>query len=114
MGPVGLAIMSSVPNELRGQANSLSVLIMHLLGDFPSPFVIGALSQYVGFYVAYIILAAWLYFGSFAWFLSWQCAVTFTQKHPEKGLVAIGTFGLCGAKVSPALTENSDNEVKLV
>ncbi len=114
MGPVGLAIMSSVPNELRGQANSMSVLIMHLLGDFPSPYVIGVLSQYLGFYVAYVILAGWLYFGGFAWFLSWQCAVTFTQKHPERSLVAIATCGLCGTKVSPSLTEASDNEVKLV
>ena len=114
MGPVGIAIMSSVPNELRGQANSVSVLIMHLLGDFPSPFAIGALSQYLGFYVAYVILAGWLYFGCFSWFLSWQCAVSFTQKHPTRSLVRIATFGLCGAKITPALTETSDSEVKLV
>ena len=78
MGPVGLAIMSSVPNEFRGQANGMSVFIMHLLGDFPSPYLIGVFAQYLGFYVAYIILAAWLFFGSYAWYLAWQCAVSLT------------------------------------
>ena len=72
---MGLAIMSSVPNELRGQAKGVSVFIMHLVGDLPSPYLIGVFAQYFGFYVAYIILSGWLFFGSLAWYLAWQCAV---------------------------------------
>jgi len=75
MGPIGLAIMSSVPNELRGQSNGVSVFIMHLLGDLPSPALVGQLITALGDYLAYAILAGWLFFGSLAWLLAWQCTV---------------------------------------
>ena len=78
MGPVGVGIMSSVSTELRGQANGISVFVMHLLGDLWSPFVFGFLTTPLGMYGAYIVLIAWLYFGCFAWFLAWMCAVRHT------------------------------------
>ena len=36
-----MAVMNSVPTELRGQANAVTVFFMHFLGDFPSPYIIG-------------------------------------------------------------------------
>lgn len=112
---MGVGIMSSVPNELRGQANGMSVFTMHLLGDLFSPFIIGFLSDAIGMYTAYIILTAWLFFGSFAWFLSWRCAVTLTQKYPNRSLVNIGTCGMLGTvKTQKLIDSQSGTEEKIV
>ena len=45
---MGVAIMSCVQKYLRGQANAVCVFFMHMLGDMPSPFVIGVMKDAVG------------------------------------------------------------------
>ena len=44
-GPVNLAIVNAVAPERRATAMALSILAMHLLGDVPSPPLIGAVSD---------------------------------------------------------------------
>lgn len=73
--------MSSVPAHLRGQANAVSVFLMHLLGDFPSPYLVGVVSHFVGAKWGMVILASWLFIGSLAWVAAWSKAVHFMQKH---------------------------------
>lgn len=43
--PVNAAILTSVPKNMRTYAINFSVLIMHALGDFPSPMLAGAISD---------------------------------------------------------------------
>jgi MFS family permease len=43
--PCNIAILNSVPEAARGQAIGLSVTVSHILGDIPSPFVIGILKS---------------------------------------------------------------------
>jgi MFS family permease len=44
-GPINLAIISYVAPAQRATAMAFSILIMHLLGDAPSPFIVGWLSD---------------------------------------------------------------------
>jgi sugar phosphate permease len=44
-GPINAAIINLVPAAERATAIALSVFAIHLLGDVPSPFIIGALSD---------------------------------------------------------------------
>jgi len=66
-GPVGMVLMSCVPPELRGQANAVAIFTMHLLGDFPSPFIIGVLFDLIGGYWTMILLIAWLGWAAIMW-----------------------------------------------
>jgi len=56
--PVNIAIMYSVPGALKAQAMAVSVGLSHLIGDFPSPFVIGALIDETGYKVSVVITTA--------------------------------------------------------
>lgn len=71
--------MTCVDVPLRSQANALSVLFTHLLGDFPSPFLIGLMNDTVGEAVAMLVLVGWLAWGWVFWYLAWHFAVIFTQ-----------------------------------
>lgn len=75
-----MAIMSSVPTELRGQANAMSVFLLHLLGDFPSPYIVGVVSQFVAMRWGFVILMSWLFFGVLAWAYAWVISVNSTQR----------------------------------
>lgn len=48
IAPVNGSIMSAVPNGLRSFAMAFSIFSIHLLGDFPSPIVFGAVSDLLG------------------------------------------------------------------
>ena len=73
-----MAIMSSVPADLRGQANAMAVFLMHLFGDFPSPYLVGVVSQFVAMRWGFMILMSWLFFGAAAWAAAWVISVFFT------------------------------------
>ena len=60
----------------------MSVLLLHLLGDFPSPYLVGVVSQFVEMRWGFVILMSWLFFGAAAWAAAWLLAVLFTQKRP--------------------------------
>ena len=45
--PVNAVALWSVPTELRPLAMSLSVVVIHLLGDVPSPPLLGWLQDYL-------------------------------------------------------------------
>jgi hypothetical protein len=70
-----MAVMNSVSADLRAQANAVSVFFMHLLGDFPSPYLVGVVNQRVGRQWGVLILVVWLFAGAVAWGLAWQLAV---------------------------------------
>lgn len=72
--------MTCVPKHLRGQANGFAVLVTHLFGDFPSPYIIGLIGDAVSMQIALMILMCWLLLASLAWVASWFAAVIFIQK----------------------------------
>ena len=49
-GPRSLAVMTCVTPDLRGQANAIAIFVMHVLGDFPSPLIIGVFHDALGAY----------------------------------------------------------------
>ena len=66
-GPLSLAIVSIVQPEVRGQSVAVHAFLYHLLGDFPSPYVIGWVIQSWGMYWGYLITQGWLFLAAFAW-----------------------------------------------
>lgn len=80
--------MSSVPTELRGQANAISVFFMHLLGDFPSPFLIGVFNEELGMEIGMMVTFIWLYLGAVAWYLAYNTGVISIQRF-------LGKFTFC-------------------
>ena len=46
-GPVNTLILESVPPNLRASAMALSIFLIHLFGDVPSPLLVGQLSDYL-------------------------------------------------------------------
>jgi sugar phosphate permease len=55
-GPVNLAIVNAVAPERRATAMALSILAIHLLGDVPSPPLVGAVSDATSLSHAMLIL----------------------------------------------------------
>jgi len=56
MGPLNIAILSSVENHLRGQVVAINVFIIHLFGDFPSPIITGIFNDLIGMYWSMFIV----------------------------------------------------------
>ena len=70
-GPLNLAVLSSVRPELRGQSMAVQTFIYHLLGDFPSPYVVGWINESWGMYWGYLITEGWLFLAAIAWSVAW-------------------------------------------
>jgi hypothetical protein len=70
-GPIIMAVISSVPKPLMGQANAVSVFFIHLLGDFPSPIIGGWLNDTIGLVNSLRVLISWLTLASLWWGVSW-------------------------------------------
>jgi MFS family permease len=66
--PINIAIMYSVPPALKAQAMAVSTGLSHLIGDFPSPFAIGAIMDAAGMKTAMLATSAILLVPSALWF----------------------------------------------
>lgn len=65
--PVNIAIMYSVPAALKPQAMAVSTGLSHLIGDFPSPFVIGAVIDALGYKMAMVVTSTILVLPVLLW-----------------------------------------------
>jgi hypothetical protein len=74
IGPLNIAILKSVDDNLRGMAVALNNLMLHLFGDFPSPLIIGVLNETVGMYWAIMIAILWLGMSLFFFFPAYLLA----------------------------------------
>ena len=72
-----MALMNSVSDDLRGQANAVAIFFMHLLGDFPSPYIIGIIVDASGHLTAAIFTYAWLGWSVIFWGIAWNISVRF-------------------------------------
>ena len=56
-GPLNAAMANVLPPDLRARGFSIYSLVMHLLGDAPSPFIIGVVSSRMGIAVPVLAIA---------------------------------------------------------
>ena len=68
--PLNIAIMYSVPAALKPQAMAVSIGLSHLIGDFPSPFVVGAIIDAAGYQLAMVFTSAVLILPVVLWLLA--------------------------------------------
>jgi hypothetical protein len=74
-GPVNSAIVNLVRPGERATALALSILIMHLLGDVPSPPLIGYLSDVSSLQRAFLIVPLAILAGGVIWsYAAWRGA----------------------------------------
>lgn len=73
--PIAISTMYCVPNYLRGQSNAISIFILHVFGDFPSPTIIGAWFETIGLFWGMMCTLMWLCLGTVLWFIAWDLSV---------------------------------------
>jgi hypothetical protein len=66
-GPINSAIVNVVAPTERARAVALSILGIHLLGDVPSPPLIGALSDATSLGTAFLVFPAVIALGGAIW-----------------------------------------------
>jgi MFS family permease len=66
-GPFNLAVLRSVPTELRASAMAWSIFAMHLLGDLWSPLLIGAVADHAPMAWAMLICPAGFALAALLW-----------------------------------------------
>ncbi len=72
-GPVNSAIVNAVAPDERATALGLSVLVMHLIGDIPSPPLIGALSDASSLERAFLIVPVAIVISGAIWvYAAWR------------------------------------------
>eukprot|EP01002_Notosolenus_urceolatus_P014695 NODE_643_length_1886_cov_10.705498_g515_i0.p1 GENE.NODE_643_length_1886_cov_10.705498_g515_i0~~NODE_643_length_1886_cov_10.705498_g515_i0.p1 ORF type:complete len:550 (+),score=54.47 NODE_643_length_1886_cov_10.705498_g515_i0:151-1800(+) len=77
--PINSSIMTVVPHKLRGYAMGVNVFFIHLLGDFPSPTITGAMAE--SFFhgkITYALLIVFFYL--IACVISWGCVAFFAHR----------------------------------
>ena len=67
--PINVAILHSVPEGLRASAMAASIFVIHLLGDFISPPLIGAISDATTLRTGMWVLPVAIGVGAIAWWL---------------------------------------------
>lgn len=55
-GPINTIIANSVPVSIRARAFSISILVIHMLGDAISPLIIGVVSDSTGSLKAAVLM----------------------------------------------------------
>ncbi|MEO6259849.1 MAG: MFS transporter [Thermoanaerobaculia bacterium] len=74
-GPVNSAIINGVRPAERATAVGLSVFVMHVIGDIPSPPLIGALSDHSSLQKAFLIVPVAVMIAGLVWvYAAWQAA----------------------------------------
>lgn len=66
-GPINTVIVNVVPPAIRASAMALSIFTIHVLGDVPSPALVGALSDRASLAAAVLILPAAALVGGTLW-----------------------------------------------
>jgi MFS family permease len=72
-GPINTAIVNAVDPGRRASAVALSILAIHLLGDVPSPPLVGLLSDRTSLGAAMLLLPAFIALGGAVWlYAAWR------------------------------------------
>ncbi|KAF4669803.1 Protein spinster 3 [Perkinsus olseni] len=69
--PCNVGLMSTVPEDVRSQGLAISIGVSHLIGDFPSPVIIGAIADASkSWSVAIMFAAVWMLLAVACWSLA--------------------------------------------
>ena len=79
-GPINTVIVSVVPAGLRASAMALSIFAIHIIGDVPSPTLVGFISDHTSLGLAVLILPAAALVGGLVW--TWAAATTRVSPAP--------------------------------
>ncbi len=72
-GPINSAIVNLVAPEIRATAVAVSILVIHVLGDVPSPTILGAISDASSLAGAVLIIPAAILIGGLIWmYAAWR------------------------------------------
>jgi MFS family permease len=82
-GPINSAIANLVSPGERASAFALSMFVIHLLGDVPSPTLIGWLSDLSSLGKAVLIVPAAIVLGGIVWLVSAQVSAQGSAGHPS-------------------------------
>ena len=77
ISPTAMAIMNCVPKHLRPQANAVFANVSNILGDLPSPAIVGAWIGIFGYYISLVVTSAWLIFAVIFSIIGWNFSVRF-------------------------------------
>jgi hypothetical protein len=66
-GPINVVIVNVVPVAMRATAVAVSIFVIHLLGDLPSPTVLGIVADHAGFVNAALIMPVMLGVSGIIW-----------------------------------------------
>jgi MFS family permease len=86
--PVNAALLSVAPKNMRSLAMAMSILLMHALGDLPSPFLMGYITDLVNsIRLALVILILWL-----LWTVAfWVAGVALARRRGQEFKQAMAT-----------------------
>ena len=98
--PINACLLSCSPPDLRSLAMAMSILIMHLLGDLPSPLLMGWITDLCrDVRLSLLLLLSWL-----GWtVLFWSCGAVLARRQVnELKLLAISEGRLVGEETATA------------
>jgi hypothetical protein len=76
-GPINSAIVNAVSPHMRATAVALSILVIHILGDAPSPRVVGMISDARSLSDAMLIIPVAVLLGGLIWtYAAWRTSRT--------------------------------------
>jgi len=85
-GPVNSAVVSEVPVGMRASAMALCIFTIHILGDVPSPPLIGAISDARTLQLAVMLIPAAVFVGGVIWcWAAWSGRPASVQPSVVKG-----------------------------
>jgi MFS family permease len=85
-GPVNSAVVSEVPAGMRASAMALCIFTIHILGDVPSPPIIGAISDARSLQLAVMLIPAAVLVGGMIWcWAAWSTRSPAVQPTVERG-----------------------------
>ena len=93
--PINAALLSVAPPDLRSLAMAMSILIMHLLGDLPSPFLMGLVTEWLGSVrFSLLMLLSWL-----GWtVMLWSFGAVLARRQVEQMKIQAISEGRMGAE----------------
>ena len=105
--PINAALLSVAPPDLRSLAMAMSILIMHLLGDLPSPFLLGIVTELCGdVRLSLLMLLSWL-----GWTVTlWSFGAVLARKEVEQLKIQAISEGRMGLDTDSRTEEQEGKE----
>jgi len=81
--PINTLCLSVVEVENRSFSITMQIFVIHLLGDFPSPFLIGAIADRTSLRTGMVFACLWMVYGIFFFGIALIVIRSYEKKHPK-------------------------------